>query len=208
MVKLTGPMSSFKASGTLANLLTYSNSRGRPYMKKKSNTPNRRSNRQLTFRVMFAWLAKEWAQIGPANRLLWEPEARLCKISAYNAYMAANTARWHNYLMPSQTPDAPAVLMPSTRNISVSSWDGEQFNISTNAAALLDGWGFIIHAGPQPNYDPTRSTAIIVDTDDTMAQRFFKWKPANPVSVRFRVAVFSKDGRLTQQPNGWNVNVP
>lgn len=208
MVKLTGPMSSFGASGTLADLLTYSNSRGTPYMKKKGHTGNPRTNKQTTFRIMFAWLASQWSQIGPANRLTWHPQARLKKISPYNAYIAANTSRWLNYLAPSQTPNADGVLEASHRNVATANWDGNKFNIITNATHLHDGWGFIIHAGTFGGFTRARSTAIIIGDEGDGTPQTFTWLPADPISVRFAFSTFSTDGTLTDSVAGWNVNVP
>jgi hypothetical protein len=177
-------------------------------MKKKGHTRNPRSNRQTTYRIMFAWLATEWAQIGPANRLLWEPDAKLAKISPYNAYIAANTQLWLNYQAPSQTPETPGIGTPSTRNISTANWDGEKFNIRAGSATVNDGWGYIIHAGTFGGFTPDRSTAIIISNEDIPGQLWWTWKPANPISTRFRFTVYTKDGLLTQQIAGWNVTVP
>ncbi len=207
MVKLSGPMSSFRASGTLAKLLTYSNQRGRPYLKKHSNTPNVNTAAQRITRDMFAWLANQWSQIGAPNRLLWEPRARIDHLTPYNAYVAFNTKRWCNFIRPSQSPAANQVLTPSTRPIGFCSWNGTQFEISTGIATLNDGWGFLIFAGPLPNYTPTRSHTIIMATDSTTPAQNFLWTPPAAVSTRFRLNTFSKDGKASATITSFTVNL-
>lgn len=203
MVKLTGPMSSFKASGTLAGLLTYSNSRGRPYMKKKSHTPDQRTNPQLTYRMMFIWLANHWPTIGPAARLLWEAPAQLAKISPYNAYIGANTKRWLNMEGPSQTPTVDDESSISIRQIGWGYYANGTFYITLKEAASANRWGHVLHAGPIGGYTPTRATAVQINLDGPVGYQYLEYSPLNPVSTKFRLTTFNVDGRMAILSRTW-----
>jgi len=207
MVKLTGPMSSLRASGTLAGLLTFSNKRGRPYMKKASRTPDLQTDKQLSYRLMFSWLANQWLVLPAPTKATWDVPAALAKVSAYNAYIGANTKRWLNMEGPSQTPNVDDASSISVREIGWGNYANGTFFITLKEFVSGNAWGHVLHAGPTTGYTPTRSTAIQINLDGPAGYQYLEYSPAEPVSTKFRLTTFNVDGRMALRPRTWTAYI-
>jgi len=101
MVKLIGPAMGTKASGTVAGLLTYSNSRGSPYLKIHRKPKQPRSGEQKSLRAMMGFLSSDWTTISAADKATWQTVASRTNVSPFNAYQSENLKRWRMQKAPS-----------------------------------------------------------------------------------------------------------
>lgn len=71
MARVTGPLMSFDASGTLAKSMVFAKWRGRNYVRRHAIPANPRSINQIGIRSMFAWLAQEWKLLASGDHTAW-----------------------------------------------------------------------------------------------------------------------------------------
>lgn len=148
MVKLTGPGLAKAASGTLAGQLTFSNWKGRAYLKKHRKPKQPRTGGQVGMRAMLAFLSAQWTEISAEDQATWADLAASSSISPFNAYQKVNLGRWRNFQRPSQAHPATeddqhalitfAVPYPFTRHFG--------FYFAVNP--INDGWAVTIHEVP------------------------------------------------------------
>ena len=98
MVKLAGPMMSLDASGTVANTVTFSKWKGRPYVRMRVIPSNPKSGGQVGMRSMSRFLTQIWASLTAGNKATWEERATAAAISPFNAFLSFNQFRWRNFL--------------------------------------------------------------------------------------------------------------
>jgi len=96
MVKLTGPAASMAAAGSLADLLTFSSSKGKRYLKRKSKPKQPRTKPQVSIRAAMGFLSPQWKVPIQTIRDSWIPSAAATQISPFNAYVSANCLRHRN----------------------------------------------------------------------------------------------------------------
>lgn len=114
MVKLTGPGLALGAGGSLASTVTFSNWKGKSYLKMHRAPQQPRSIRQVSMRAMMAFLSDRWSHFSLADQATWDELAAINKISSFNAFTGENLARWRNHLAPSKTfPPAQTGSLPT-----------------------------------------------------------------------------------------------
>ena len=153
MVKLTGPGLANEASGSLAGQLTFSNWKGKAYLKKHTKPKQPRTPRQLSMRHTMTFLSQEWNAIPPVYHATWDDLARASNISPFNAYQKVNLQRWRNF-------QAPSILSPVTETGPIPTWvdwgsidHGSYATLFIDITNARDGWGlgFLVKpAWPQP----------------------------------------------------------
>ena len=90
MAKLTAPLLSFGASGTIAKVQTYATWRGIPYARRHVIPANPRTTGQVLTRDIFSALELRWKQGGPIMRAPWDRFAVGQKFVGRNAYIGKN----------------------------------------------------------------------------------------------------------------------
>lgn len=117
MAKLTAPLLSFGASGTIAKVQTYATWRGIPYARRHVIPANPKTTGQVLTRDIFAALELRWKQAGPIMREPWNRFAVGQKFVGRNAYLGKNIAATRgdvdlaNYI---GSPGAKGGLAPAT----------------------------------------------------------------------------------------------
>ncbi len=92
MAKVTAPLLSFGASGTIAKVQTYASWRGVPYARRHVIPANPRSTAQVLTRDIFANLEMRWKQGGTLMRAPWDRFAVGQKFTGRNQYLGKNIA--------------------------------------------------------------------------------------------------------------------
>lgn len=92
MAKVTAPLLSFGASGTIAKVQTYATWRGVPYARRHVIPANPKSTDQVLTRDIFRNLDLRWKQAGPLARAPWDRFAVGQKFVGRNAYLGKNIA--------------------------------------------------------------------------------------------------------------------
>ena len=90
MAKITAPLLSFGARGTVAKVMTFAAWRGVNYVRQHVVPANPRSIDQVLTRDIFANMNTRWKQGGPLMRAPWDRYATGQKFVGRNAYMGQN----------------------------------------------------------------------------------------------------------------------
>ncbi|MBA7689385.1 hypothetical protein ES703_97891 [subsurface metagenome] len=121
MVKLTGPGLSIDASGSLADVLTFSNVKGHAYLKKHARPTQPRTPKQLSIRAMMSFLSAQWNLLTTPEQATWWAIVPGRAPTPYHAFISANMARWRTFRAPSKEyPATEAGGLPATFNSNVS----------------------------------------------------------------------------------------
>lgn len=92
MAKITAPLLSLGASGTIGGTMTFGRWRGIPYVRQRVTPANPRSTAQVLTRDIFANMGLRWKQAGTLARAPWNRFAVGQKFVGRNAYMGQNLA--------------------------------------------------------------------------------------------------------------------
>lgn len=92
MAKVTAPLMSLTASGSIANVLTMLHTNARQVAKRKSAPTGAASPFQTARRAFYQLAAADWRALDQPTRTTYQPAADAARITLYNAYMAARLA--------------------------------------------------------------------------------------------------------------------
>lgn len=194
MVKVTGPMFSLNASGTLADAVTFSNWKGRQYVRQRVIPANPKSDAQMGRRVMFGFLAQEWAGLPDAEKLAFKDLAENLNVSRFNAYVQFNMDRWSLFTGPSQQYPATET---GTKGLSVEpdlSWVGNQVLFTSSSFTVNDNWGCILHIHNETGFTPGIANARVVIPKNDAGGLSIAWTPPKAEVLYARLACFTTDG--------------
>lgn len=162
MVKLTGPMMSFGASGTLAKTATFSKWHGRAYARQRVVPSNPKSVLQVSTRAMFKFLSQAWDAVGSTPKGSWVPAAAAGQYLPFNAYMSANGMRWKEFSAPSQTNPAAETGTPPVATLDNAVGGASHMDLTLTITTLNAVWGVILFRSPSGTFTPSRANAIAV----------------------------------------------
>lgn len=156
-MKLTGPMMSMSASGSIGGVLTFATNKGRAYARTLVKPSNPKSNLQNAVRAMFTFLSQIWKTIDPGDQASWQALADQTKISPFNAFVKSN----QNSVKTGHYPQANAVASGSAVSGTIDSLGTvgtqRQVALQTNVTGGTNGWGVIVYrTGP---HDASGGTA-------------------------------------------------
>lgn len=109
MVKVTAPVLSLDASGSLGGALVFSKWKGRNYVRSRVIPANPKSGGQVGVRSMFKFLTQIWDGLTAGNKATWEDRAADLVVSEFNAFISYNQNRWRNFDFPSKEDPATEV---------------------------------------------------------------------------------------------------
>ena len=167
MARVSGPLFSFDASGTVAGAVVFSKWRGRPYVRRHAIPSNPMAPKQVAVRTMFAFLSREWQGLDPATvQDTWTDPATAKNFSKFNAYVAANMTSWKHGEYPSQVyPRLPAIS-PYTPTTPVAVGGVGLITVTITPPATPPTWGYAIHLSLTPGFTPSRITLVGIQRYD------------------------------------------
>ena len=194
MVKVTGPMFSLNASGTLADAVTFSNWKGRQYVRQRVIPANPKSDAQMGRRVMFGFLAQEWAGLPDGEKPAFKDLAENLNVSRFNAYVQFNMNRWGLFTGPSQqypATETGTIGVPSPLQFF---WSGNQVICDSTAFTVNDNWGCVLHIYNETGFTPGIANARVVIPKTDVAGLSIAWTPPKVETLYCRLACFTTDG--------------
>jgi hypothetical protein len=93
MVRVKGPMFSLSASGTIGKTATFSNWKGRDYVRRHAIPSNPRSGLQVGVRSVFGFISQDYKNLLPAQKADWAGIAANTDITPLNAQQATDVDR-------------------------------------------------------------------------------------------------------------------
>lgn len=157
-MKVTAPLFSLDASGTLGKAIVASKWKGRNYMRRHVVPSNPRSNGQTANRAMMAFLSQYWDQMTTLNQALWDELAAQGNFSPFNAYVRYNLNRWKQFTYPFETPTSVSAA-PSAPTISSVVAGSGQFQLNITEGAGVLNWGTVTFV--ELTVDPTAAKLLV-----------------------------------------------
>ncbi len=164
MAKVTGPLLSMSASGSVAGAMVFSSSKGRPYVRQLVVPRNPKTAGQLGVRANMAGLNKLWATMSDADKATWDAAAKAKNVSTWNAFVARNQSDFANGMGdqrqdPVEPSDPPAIAGTVTDSV-----EGNQVTISFLEPATGDCFGLFVYVSPTTGFTPASANcrALVV----------------------------------------------
>src|SRR5882724_4362480 len=154
MARVTGPLMSLGASGSIASTLTYSHWKGRPYTRQLVTPSNPRSAGQYYTRAMMSFLAQAWSYISSPDKASWDTLAKQGNFSAFNAYVKFDMGRWTQLSAPAQQYPPDASSTPDVLGTTTGTGGVRQLTLSQQIVTKNDGWGFAVAIDPANGATP------------------------------------------------------
>jgi len=177
MVKLTGPAASIGAAGSLADLLTFSSTKGKRYLKRKSKPKQPRTKPQVSIRAAMAFLSPQWKTILKAARDSWIPLAGRTQISPFNAYIAYNCLRHRNLQGLSQYFPADQLGSIASPVSFTATGHVRRVHFAFNITTLFQNWGLYIHWVSGTGVEPLWEDTIKIIPTYATGWYQWDWKP-------------------------------
>jgi len=197
-MKVTAPLFSLDASGTLGKAIVASKWKGRNYMRRHVFPSNPRSAAQTANRSMMAFLSQNWDALSGVDQALWEDLAAQGNFSPFNAFVRFNMNRWKQFAWPFTSPTAVAAA-PSAPSISAPVGGVGQFQITITEGAGVLNWGTATVV--QLTADPTLAKSLIrnISYAAFTAGLVHNVIIANltPGTYRAKCATFNSDGDIS-----------
>jgi hypothetical protein len=87
MAKITGPLMSFAAAGTIAGLLTFRAELGKTIATRQRAAATTPTTRQLAARQRAAWAADSWRDVSQTSRDQWQTRATAARLPIFGLYL-------------------------------------------------------------------------------------------------------------------------
>jgi len=198
MARVTGPLMSIDASGSIASTIVYSKWRGRNYVRRHAIPANPRSGPQLAARAVIAFLGRAWETVTVPNRATWEDVADAAKISPFNAFVARGAKDWRDGWAPSEFLPATRTQIPGVIGVLACTLYERQISIDLSYTPGGAGYdrGIVV----------IRSSSTIATPSVTLAVAAFAAAgglvpfvdgPLAPGTYYYNAAVWTEDGALS-----------
>lgn len=156
MVKVTGPMMSIDASGTLAKTLVFGKWKGRNVVRSHAIPANPKTAGQVSTRAMMKFLSQSWTNLTTAQKATFDELAATYAISPFNAYVRENMNRWTQFEGPTVEIGSVANTPPTLGALTVTDGVGE-LTVSQAITTASDMWGVLFMASTTTAYTPVKS---------------------------------------------------
>ena len=196
MARLTGPLHSDGASGTLNGSVTYSKWKGnRAYARACVTPKNPKTVKQTACRAMWKFLAQAWKSIGTVPQASWKTLADATSITNFNAYMKTAMSAWHNFLAPQQTYNAAKASAPLTITTHTTTGGVGCITNSITPSGVTAAWGIAIFRG-LTGFTPSNVNCIAVIPWASAGALTFVDTPLAPGTYYYRACTIQTDGQM------------
>jgi len=195
MVKLKGQLLSLDAAGSLGKTMTYSNWKGRAYMKKFTNPVQPNTQAQVGIKEMMSFLAKEWSALSSAAKNSWNELANDSSVSQFDAYVSENLKRYAIRLTPTQAWPADQLIAPTAAIVAPPTAYERYVELQVATFGPSNPWGIVIYADQVSGFFAGPHNVIkVVQPITPLATLTLRWEPATKGNWYLRWAPFSVDG--------------
>ena len=194
MAKVTAPLFSMTASGTVGKAIVYSVWKGVAYVRSYVVPANPKTAAQVGIRVMWKFLSKSWAAIKATVESGYTAEAAAKSISEFNVFMSNNMEFFRDGMWPSQAVAHAEAASPTTLATLVTPAGAGSCAISGTLTDGTDQWGVVIYRDTAEITAPSRELIIAVIAVD--GGTTFEHLDSNlaPGTYHYRAAAITIDG--------------
>lgn len=104
MARVSGPLFSMSASGTVGKTITYGTWKGRPYVREWFKPENPQAAKQVNVRTALTLLVAYWKTLSAAGQAEWETAAEGLGMSGFNLYMKHGMDEYISQIGSDTTP--------------------------------------------------------------------------------------------------------
>lgn len=199
-MKVTGPMFSLEASGTVGGVITASKWKGRAYFRTRVTPANPRSAQQTAQRAMWKFITQIWSHMSAGDQASWDTLGGQRSISPFNAYTKFNQDRWTHFSGAQVQPTNGGSITPTAPGVSVPVAGVKQITVSTTANGS-DGtdFGAILFAkkGSAPAGVKTEVVAVVpfgIENYDALPATFIHTGLTTGDTWHYKWKTFSIEG--------------
>jgi hypothetical protein len=196
MARVSGPMMSVDASGKFGGSMVFAKWKGRNYVRQLVTPGNPKSAKQSGVRAMMGFLANAWAALTAGIKDDYDAIATSRSISAFNAYVSENLARWQLSKPPAQAyPAGEATSGCAITSAPLTGHVGYATAVVT-PAANSNIWGVIVYRDTAEITAPGWANAVQVIFRDDVTAFTVTDAPLDAGTYHYRFAAFNTDGVL------------
>ena len=196
MAIVNGPLMSVDASGKFGGSMVFSKWKGRNYTRKLVTPKNPKSAKQTGVRAMMSFLANAWAALGAGTKDDYDELAAARSISAFNAYVAENLARWQLSKTPAQAYPALDASNGCVITTAVLTGHAGFATAVVTPAANANIWGVAVYRSTAEITAPSWANCVAVYFRANVTAHTFTDAPLDPGTYHYRFAQFNTDGVL------------
>jgi hypothetical protein len=179
-MKVTAPLFSLDASGSIGGAIVASKWKGRNYMRRLVIPSNPKSDGQTTNRAVMRFLSQSWALLTALQQADWNVLAAQGNYSPFNAYARAGMMRWTQWNYPQIHPTNVDSTVPATPTaLSAAGGVGViSGTLSTVAAPGTTCWGGFLYAN--------LTNDLVIAKGDLKVANY--WEGLNGTGVNYSIA--------------------
>lgn len=194
MVKLTAPLFSLGASGTIGKAVTYSNWKGRAFARQRVIPNNPKSGGQVGARAMWAFITQNWDALTSAEKATWEARAAQTIISPFNAYTSYNAKRFATFNAPSQEDPAAEANTPGTILTFTATGGVREVVLDIELSVAADNWGIAVFRSTTTGFTPSITNVVFARLLDSTTAIQIVDTPLDPDTYYYDAKCFTDDG--------------
>jgi len=195
MARVSAPLFSLDASGTVANAIVFSKWRGRQYVRRHARPKNPRSAGQIGIRAAMKFLAQAYTDNkGDIDTNFADP-SKSANVSFFNAYVAYNIRRWRQ--AHGVSIEYPATESANSITITQGLTAGQRnIIVSVTASATTLLWAIAIYRSTATitTVNWNNCIAIIPVTDG--AAHLYTDAPLVAGTYHYRAAAINNTGKI------------
>ncbi len=194
MAKVTAPLMSMDASGTVGGAIVFSKWKGRNYVRTHVTPSNPQTAAQTAVRSMFGGLVQAYQANVVAIQSAFADRAAQQSISAFNAFLGFNQKRAAQGYYPADSTTPTNVAPANNATALAATVNNRYVSLSWVDAADANAWLFGIYR--KLGADPTGVKAELVGVVARGSQQF-EDGPLDPGTWHYRIRAISKNGGAT-----------
>lgn len=194
MVKVTAPLFSLGASGTIGKAITFSNWKGRNYVRERVIPTNPRSGGQVGARAMFKYLTQNWAALTTANKATWQDAADQLIVSTFNAYIRENQRRYATFNAPGKEDPVTEGGTADALTTFTATGGVREVVLDLACTAVTDNWGVMIFRSITGSFTPSITNCVYVKLLATTDPIIVVDTPLDPDTYYYDAKTFTDDG--------------
>lgn len=146
MARVTGPLMSMDASGTVAGAIVFSRWKGLPYVRRHAIPQNPRSPKQVSVRAMMTFVSRTWGVLMSSHWADWEAAAETQHMSGFNYFVGKSMSRWRTFRGPQMAlPNQPVAPLSDPGVVTVTGGVREA-TLSIAYGAVPPNWAWLVFA--------------------------------------------------------------
>lgn len=207
MVKVSGPMFSMSAAGTLGDAITFAQWKGRAYVRERVKPANPKSDKQLSVRAMLQFLSTDWNQITSGDKATWNAMADADVVSAFNAYIGANLKSWRNFQGVSEVSTFARSLANGTAGVATAIGGVRMATVTMPFSANIFTWCVLFFRKTGSAVTPAFDNLVACLHAEGTADVVYVDTPLEPATYHYNFMLCTVDGVLELEDQAVNAVV-